>query len=216
MPQLNLFALIAIISLLAVSNPVKTQMQYSQKQGLSDWKLTVYYTPVEKYHAGDMQQILGCTQSSCAEGQVSLGEHPSSFLEIVRLEGVGRLTEGTYAGSYLHWTPQMGYWLTAAPLDAQGNTLIPFRSAASDATVKFGTEFKIVDCGVRLPGGQSLSWATCEQIMNRQWVVTDRFHDDSKPKHIDLYIGEEDRENFLYSNPFVFSLEKANILLLNQ
>lgn len=168
------------------------------------WNVTVYYTPVEQFHGGESTTI--------TNENGTIGSYPSDFLEIVKVEGVGKITSGEHAGSYLHWTPSLGYWLTEEPLDAQGNMLIPFKTAASYSNVESGTHINITDCGRQTATSTKLPQEICETIKSADWVVTDRFHTEMDEKHIDLYIGEEDRVDFTTS-PFYFALEDVNIIL---
>lgn len=158
------------------------------------WRLTVYYTPVEQYHSGEEEHVPG------------VGSMSKAFLEILRLEGVGKISKGPHTGKYLHYTPALGYWLTEEPLDAQGKTLIKMKTMAAPSNIKFGTQVKILDCG-------NISKPACGQISNLTWVVSDRFGDDPNEKHFDLYIGEEDRENFLKNHPLVFASDNAIVEL---
>jgi len=41
--------------------------------------------------------------------------------------------------------------------------------------------------------------------------VTDRFGAGTVGKHLDLYIGEENRENFLKTSPYMFAAKNAHV-----
>jgi len=162
---------------------------------LSDgWRLTVYYTPVELYHGGPEEHV------------PDIGSFPEKFLDLVRLEGVGKISKGPHAGRYLHQTDELGFWLTDAPLDARGKKLVQFQTMAAPQNVNFGTKVKIQTCG-------NISKPVCDQISSYVWTVSDRFGDDPSEKHFDLYIGEEDRENYLQTHPLIFAANNASVIL---
>lgn len=178
-------------SMAPTPQPTKIPAPVTQKSS-TGWRLTVYYTPVEKYHGGEEEHVPG------------IGSFPSDFLEIVRLEGVGKISYGPHAGKYLHQTDNLGYWLTDAPQDAQGKPLIPMKTAAAHSSIKFGSKVKILSCG-------DIPDTACSQLMNVEWVVNDRFQYQDSAKHLDLYIGEEDRENFLDSHPLIIDSQNAEV-----
>lgn len=158
----------------------------------SGWRLTVYYTPVEKYHGGEEEHVAG------------IGSFSKLFLDLVRLEGVGKISKGPHENKYIHHTDQLGFWLTQQPLDAQGKVLVAFRTMAAPIDIKFGTKVKIYSC-------EDIVKQICNQISNYTWTVSDRFGDTSKKKHLDLYIGEEDQENFLQSSPYIFQSLNSSV-----
>lgn len=178
----------------------------------SGWILTVYYTPVQSYHGGPEESISGCPTEDCDNPQ-SLGSYPKSFLDLIATEGVGKITSGQYAGKYMHYTDDTGYWLSPAPLDAQGKPLVKFITAAVPSNVAKGTRIEITACGTAEGSNKPVPEVVCSAIKSSRWVATDEFYNDPKNKHIDLYIGEEDRENYLNTNPYVFASYNASVKL---
>jgi hypothetical protein len=161
------------------------------------WLLTVYLTPVEKYHSGPPKQVRGCTSNDCpVAGNEDLGTYPADFVQAVIDHGTGHLTSGPFAGGYLNWTGSVGFWLDDAPRDARGMPLEAYVSAAADPSVPFDTPFRITDCGVDDGNGGPIDATVCDSLMQAHWIVRDRFEVGAVGKHLDLYIGEEDHANF--------------------
>jgi hypothetical protein len=178
----------------------------------SAWKITVYYTAVESFHHGKKVRVRGCREMGCRLKSI-LGEYPADFVKAVKDEGTGKITSGDHAGKYLCWSRQDGYWLDTAPRDAQGTSLSPWESAAADSNVmSFGTGFQVVDCGVDDMDGAEINPQTCTQIKNARWKISDRFELGLGGRnHLDLYIGEEDQEDFINKSPKVISAKSASI-----
>lgn len=174
---------------------------------LSNWQVTVYYTAVEAFHTDAPVDVVGCLVLECANGDKALGRYPESFVDAVHDEGSGRITTGTHAGRYLNWSYDVGFWLDDAPRDSHGRALIPFRSAAADG-VPAGTQLRLVDCGT-LDSGETVPSDVCQKLSSGQWEIRDEFTPTlGGERHIDLYIGEEDRANFTSSALFT-TLEGA-------
>ncbi|WP_322760863.1 substrate-binding domain-containing protein [Frankia sp. Cr2] len=169
-------------------------------QTTGGWLITVYYTAVEGFHHGPPQQVRGCPRQECTFGADDLGTYPTDFVQAVRDEGAGRITSGTRAGTYLNWSYDTGYWLDAIPADTAGHRLEPFQTAGADAaTLGRGTRFTIASCGMALDGSP-VDAAGCTRLRAATWTVRDEFTPGlGGDKHIDLYIGEEDRVNFTAS-----------------
>jgi 3D (Asp-Asp-Asp) domain-containing protein len=189
--------------------PIKTSA------GSKGWALTVYYTAVESYHSGLEQQLQGCPELRCANGQSDLGSYADDFVTAVRDEGTGRITAGSNAGKYLNWSVDVGFWLDAAPRDARGGTLAQWTSAAADPSVAFGTQFVVLDCGVddATLKVSDIPLGTCAKIKAANWRVVDRFSSPHVGRHLDLYIGEENEPNFVKNNPLVISTANATTSL---
>jgi hypothetical protein len=86
-------------------------------------------------------------------------------------------------------------------------------SAAADPSISYVTPFKILDCGVDIHNGATIDPAVCARISSASWIVRDRFTVGAVGKHMDLYIGEEDRPNFLVTNQNVIHVKSAVIAL---
>lgn len=167
------------------------------------WQVTVYYTAVESFHdRSDMVEVIGCRTIDCTQGDDPLGHYPRTFVAAVKDEGAGRITAGPTAGQYLNWASSEGYWLDDAPRDQAGRPLEPYRSAAADG-VPDGTRIRLVDCGNGFDGAPAAE-LPCTTLRNGQWEIRDAFTPGyGGARHIDLYIGEEDRPGFTESELFV-------------
>jgi hypothetical protein len=171
------------------------------------WHITEYYTAVERYHHGAAQAVIGCKIRECVNGSDPLGSYPSDFIEKVKNEGAGHLN----SGGYLNWSHDSGYWLDTIPTDSRGQSLQPFLSAAADDnTLAQGTKFKLANCG---DGQQIRATTTCQHLLRSNWQIVDHFTPGlGGQKHIDLYIGEENQEDFESSSNYV-DLTNAAITL---
>lgn len=165
------------------------------------WEISIYYTAVESFHTGPSQQVVGCTEIDCSMGDEVLGSYPQDFVQAVKDEGTGRITSGSYAGRYLNWSIDVGYWLDMQPRDARGLLLRPYLSAAADVEVPYVTPIKLVDCGVDMLNGSPVAAEVCSRMVAAEWVVRDRFTVGSVGKHLDLYVGEEDQPAFVETSP---------------
>jgi hypothetical protein len=162
------------------------------------WTVTVYYTAVETYYDGAPVAVTGCPELDCAHGHADLGAHPKDFVTAVRDEGTGRLT----GGGYLNWSHDVGYWLDAAPRDAAGHPLRPYSSAAADPDVLArGTAFTITDCGTE---PEDVDDAVCARLRAANWRIVDEFTPGlGGERHVDVYLGEQDRADFTESPAYV-------------
>lgn len=178
----------------------------------SVWKLTVYYTAVESYHHQRKVRVAGCREMGCRWKSV-IGDYPADFVKAVKDEGTGRITRGENAGKYLCWSKSDGYWLDTIPRNAHDTALTPWESAAADSSVmSYGSTFHVVDCGVDDTDGSDINAKTCAQIKNVQWKIADRFEQGLGGRnHLDLYIGEEDQDDFVNSSPKMISAKFATI-----
>jgi hypothetical protein len=177
------------------------------------FRLSVYYTAVEAYHSGSPVTVTGCPQQNCTRGSTLLGTYPSDFVKAVKDEGTGRITSGVYAGRYLNWSYDTGYWLDTLPADSYGNALVPFRTAAAEGFLPRGTVFRITGCGT--DGTEALDAAACTAIRNTQWEVQDEFTPGlGGDGHLDLYIGEETGPRFTATSPLWFDVTGAAIRII--
>src|SRR5436309_1055531 len=79
------------------------------------WEISIYYTPVERYHTGVPKAVTGCLTITCKNGTAVIGTYPKDFVAAVKEEGNGRITSGAHAGQYLNWSVGIGFWLDSAP-----------------------------------------------------------------------------------------------------
>lgn len=179
------------------------------------FRITVYYTPVESFHNGDQVSIWGCTSIGCESGQQFLGSFPSSFIDAVRMEGVGRITTGPYAGKYLNGSIRGGFWVSNFPPDGYGGSLQAFRTAAADDYVMpQGTRFRLVEPFTE-EGGWPVASSVAKKLRSTVWEVQDHFEAGyGGDFHLDLYIGEEDRFDFIVTSPYIIALENTGVEVL--
>jgi hypothetical protein len=181
--------------------------------GVQDgWRVTVYYTAVEAFHdPATTVDVVGCPVLDCSNGTEPLGTYPSTFATAVKDEGTGRITSGPSAGRYLNWSHGEGYWLDEAPRDKAGRPLETLRSAAADG-VPDGTVVRLLDCGRAYDGGP-VAPRVCSLLRGGRWEILDAFTPGfGGDRHIDLYIGEEDRPGFTRSELYT-TLEGATLEL---
>ena len=165
------------------------------------WQLTVYYTPVERYHEGAPRRVVGCLRAEgCDRGDDDLGSYPGDFVDAVALEGNGRLTSGDHAGLVLSWTAERGFWIDTAPRDSDGGALLPFVSAWAETEVlRGGTHFRVDDCG-RAADGTEVADEVCDRISEARWLVGEPFAPGSGgARHLDVYVGDESSATFTES-----------------
>lgn len=173
----------------------------------SGWEITVYYTAVESFHDGETVEVTGCPELDCENGDDPLGEYPRDFVKAVKDEGTGRITSGDHEGEYLNWSHGVGYWLDEEARNSHGDALRPYVSAATDAAVlPKGTRVEIVACG-----DADVPDKVCDKLMKPTWTIDDEFTPGlGGEKHLDVYLGEEDREGFTESQWYT-TLENAEL-----
>jgi hypothetical protein len=180
------------------------------------WKLTVYYTAVERFHRGRPRAVVGCLVLECANGSSALGTYPADFVQAVEDEGAGRITSGSHAGMFLNWSIGIGYWLDVAARDARGEALDPYVSAAADPAYAFDTPITVVGCGVDDSTHEAIDPEVCQQLKAAHWIVRDRFTHPQVGKQLDLYIGEENQPEFAAKSPKVISAVGATVSISSQ
>ena len=164
---------------------------------------------MERFHDGEPEQVTGCPQRDCTDGDDDLGTYPADFVEAVRNEGTGR----TRDSKYLNWSYDVGFWLDSAPCDSGGRQLRPFVSAAADPGVlPRNSTFEITGCG-RQDDGSPAQAHVCAALKSATWTVTDEFTPGmGGNRHIDAYIGPETGPDFTDSAWYV-SLTGATLRL---
>lgn len=165
----------------------------------SGWRLTIYYTPVMSYYSGAPQTVTGCPTLQCSNGTTNLGTFPGDFVAQVHEEGTGKIAPN----QYLNWSSNTGYWLDTLPRDAQGNALMPYRSAAADPSIPFGTTFKIQSCGADTTTSTPTDSKVCAAYQWQSWEVADRFSAGAVGQHVDLYVGEQTSATFTAGANFI-------------
>jgi hypothetical protein len=167
------------------------------------WHLTVYYTPVEAYHGPPLRAILDCRGRD-------LGRHSGDFLDHVQTEGFGRAAGPVQGMRYLGWDFDRGCWYAAStPLGADDRPLRAWASVAAPSAVHFRTGIRVDGCGADVDAD------VCARVRATAWVVDDRFSaDPTDARHLDLYIGEEDRPDFEKQSPNYFELHEATVRII--
>ncbi len=162
------------------------------------WMLTAVYTAVESFHTDARQAIAGCPPGAdeCTNGSAALGSYPGSFLDAVRTQGTGRITDGQYSGRYLTWDADSGYGIDAAVLDGSEKPMRAFVSAGADPSIAPGTAFQVLDCGLDRASGQPADPGVCARIRAAAWVVRAPLRQAGDRHALELYIGEEDGPGF--------------------
>ena len=166
-----------------------------------DWEVSIYFTAVERYYSGPPEVLRGCPVIDCSNGTADLGQFPRDFIAAVKEEGSGRLTSTGAKSAYLNWSVSIGYWLDNAPRDARGSVLEPYVSAAADPSIAFVSTLRINTCGLDARTGEAVDPAICESITRPTWIVRDRFTVAAVGRHVDLYVGEQDRADFVAGSP---------------
>jgi hypothetical protein len=162
------------------------------------WTFTTYYTAVQSFHSSAPKPVRGCMQRECDHGNELLGSFPRDFVQAVEDEGTGRITDGPHRGKYLNWSYDTGFWLDSDPVDTDGRRLLPYVTAAADSEgLPKRARFQIVRCGREQEDGSAIDVHVCARLKASTWVVLDAFTPGlGGRRHIDLYIGEEDRVRF--------------------
>jgi len=208
-------AIVAATSVLVTSYAPAVAARVSS----ASWHITVYYTAVEStavesYHPSPSQEVRGCLDLDCSmrENQL-IGVYPSDFNQAVMDEGTWGITSGNNAGKYLNWSYDVGYWLDTASRDSYGGALKPYVSSAADPRLlPRGTKFKVLSCGGDTDTGEPPDPTVCKSFKQANWVISDEFTPGlGGRKHLDLYIGEEDQEDFTDTSPKYIDLSKVSI-----
>jgi hypothetical protein len=157
------------------------------------WEVTVYETAVEHFHDGPPRRVTGCVVDGCVDGRDHIGYYPSDFVDAVEFEGSGYLDTGRYAGSYLNWSHNTGFWIDELPRDSDGAPLVPFATAAAyPGVLPRDTVFHVVDCG-QGEDGNPVPTTTCQRLQGPEWTVSDEpnpgFGEDER--RVALYVGNE-------------------------
>lgn len=153
-------------------------------QPTGGWHLTVYYTPVETYHGPPLKPISDC-------GGRDLRKHSLDFLDRVRTEGFGRIGTPIQGERYVGWDFERRRWFIArTPVGVGDRPLRAWVSTAAPLTFTAGTGVRVLSCG------SDVDVTVCERVKAAAWIVEDHCAACSDPRHLDLYIGEEDRPDF--------------------
>ena len=139
---------------------------------------TIYYTPRESGFTAER----GFDDSRVSAPGLKGRKYPRAFLEAVRREGFGRISEPLGGLAYLRYAGSGRYRFAKVPLGNHGNVLTPRKSCAISKKNPF------------LRRGQLLridSQTVHEVTGSNEWLIEDTgggLH----PLQIDLYWGEDD------------------------
>ena len=166
------------------------------------WHLTVYYTPVESYHGPPLKPIADCSG-------LAIGKHSLDFLDRVQVEGFGRFVTPIDGSRYLGWDFDHRCWFLARrPVGVGDRPLREWVSAAAASSFATGTGVRVMSCG------SNVNEIVCARVRGAAWVVEDHCGGCGDPKHLDLYVGEEDRPDFEDLSPSYFDTRGAVVALL--
>lgn len=173
----------------------------------------MYYTAVESFHTDEPIAVTGCLIRACSRGSSSLGSYPASFVRAVRNEGTGRITSGANSGRYLNWSVDVGYWLDDVAVDSFGGKLVPFSSSAGDGLAR-GLRFRL-EGPLADDEGVTLDPSPARALLTAIWTISDEFTPGlGGARHVDLYIGEEDRVSFETTNPLYTTFRDVTLVVM--
>jgi hypothetical protein len=139
---------------------------------------TIYYTPRESGFRAER----GFDETRVSAPGLKGRKYPLAFLDAVRREGFGRLSEPVNGLAYLQYAGGGRYRFAKAPLGNHGNVLVPRNSCAISKRNPFLRRGQILR--IESPTVQEVTGS-------RDWLVGDTgggLH----PLQIDLYWGEDD------------------------
>ncbi|MBU2862987.1 hypothetical protein KO489_03935 [Reinekea forsetii] len=157
--KIHLFCLVALM-LVTTQSCASTAQRHGACS--SNWKITGYYTPVEKEYSGETTTI---TVTSL--GPLSFNQ---SFLEDVKMEGWGKTHYGWYLGYYgQRWHKSL------APLDAFGQALEIGTAATDPKYISSGRQFYV---------------RQKTKVLQEQHFRASDVGQKIRNKHVDIYTGE--------------------------
>jgi len=166
----------------------------------SGYLITSYWTVREEFYRGEKIPVRD------SSGKL-LGYYRSDFLEDVMVEGWGKGDGIGNDGSYLGYDPELGFIKSPEPLDAYGSPLIPWKTVAAPPHLRKGTIIIIIG----FTSSEELSEDVIDKLLTSRFTVNDR--GGLTGRHIDIYIGEQDRAN-MNESPYALYIQNATICLL--
>jgi hypothetical protein len=139
---------------------------------------SIYYTPRESGFTAER----GFDDTRVSAPGLSGRRYPIAFLEAVKREGFGRVSQPVNGLAYLQYTGSGRYRLAKAPLGNHGNVLVPRKSCAISKKNPFLRRGQVVRID---------SQSVREVTGSNEWLIEDTgggLH----PLQIDLYWGEDD------------------------
>ena len=164
----------------------------------SGYLITSYWTVREEFYRGEKVPVRD------SSGKL-LGYYRSDFLEDVMVEGWGKGDGVGNDGSYLGYDPELGFTKSLEPLDAYGSPLIPWKIVAAPPHLRKGTTIIIIGFN----SSEELSEDIVDKLLTSRFIVSDRGAD-LIGRHIDIYIGEQDRAD-MNESPYALYIQNATI-----
>ena len=139
---------------------------------------TIYYTPRESGFTAER----GFDDTRVSAPGLKGRKYPRAFLEAVRREGFGRISEPSGGLAYLQYVGRGRYRFAKAPLGNRGNVLTPRKSCAISKKNPFLRRSQLL----------RIDSQTVQEVTgSNEWLIEDTgggLH----PLQIDLYWGEDD------------------------
>jgi len=167
----------------------------------SGYLITSYWTVREEFYRGEKVPVRD------SSGKL-LGYYRSDFLEDVMVEGWGKGDRIRNDGSYLGYDPELGFIKSPEPLDAYGSPLIPWKTVAAPPHLRKGTTIFIIG----FTSSEELSEDIVDKLLTSRFIVSDRGVG-LIGRHIDIYIGEQDRAD-MNESPYALYIQNATICFL--
>ena len=164
----------------------------------SGYLITSYWTVREEFYRDEKVPVRD------SSGKL-LGYYRSDFLEDVMVEGWGKGDGVGNDGSYLGYDPELGFTKSLEPLDAYGSPLIPWKTVAAPPHLRKGTTILIIGFN----SSEELSEDIVDKLLTSRFIVSDRGAD-LIGRHIDIYIGEQDRAD-MNESPYALYIQNATI-----
>lgn len=139
---------------------------------------TIYYTPRQSGFTAER----GFDTAEVSAPGLAGRKFPRDFLEAVKKEGFGRITEPIHGCNYIRWTGDSRFTFAKAPVGRGGELLVPRHSCAISSRNKF----------LHQHGRLTIKSETVEnEVGNEEWQVCDT-GPGVHPLQIDLYWGEDE------------------------
>ena len=167
----------------------------------SGYLITSYWTVKEEFYRGEKIPVKD------SSGRL-LGYYRRDFVEDVMIEGWGKGDGVKNDGTYLGYDPELGFIKSTEPLDAYGSPLIPWKTVAASTNLRKGTIIRIVG----FIADEEVSEKVVHMLLNSEFVVSDR-SPSITGRHIDIYVGEQDRPD-MNESPYALYVKNATICLL--
>ena len=167
----------------------------------SGYLITSYWTVREEFYHGEKVPVRD------SSGKL-LGYYRRDFIDDVMIEGWGKGDGVGNDGSYLGYDPEIGFTESPNPLDAYDSPLIPWKTVAAPPHLRKGTIILIIG----FTPSEELSEEVIDKLLSSRFIVSDRGAD-LTGRHIDIYVGEQDRAD-MNESPYALYIQNATICFL--